>query len=125
LAHPRDGSAATGDRDERGGQHEAAGAGFTPRIAFATDDHLTVQSLVAAGLGVSLLPALALCSARRDDVAVRTVAGEPARTVEVVMPAAARRPPAVTAMLAALRDAAEALTATPEAAALGLISLST
>jgi molybdate transport repressor ModE-like protein len=105
--------------------HEAAAAGFEPQIAFATDDHLTVQSLIAAGLGVSLLPALALCSARRDDVAVRTVAGEPARTVEVVMRAADRRPPAVTAMLDALRAAGEALAATPEAAAFGVISSST
>jgi DNA-binding transcriptional LysR family regulator len=104
--------------------HEAEVAGFEPRIAFATDDHLTVQSLIAAGLGVSLLPALALCSARRDDVAVRPVAGEPARTVEVVMPAADRRPPAVTAMLAALRAAADELATTPEAAALGFASSS-
>jgi len=104
--------------------HEAAEAGFTPRIAFATDDHLTVQSLIAAGLGVSLLPALALCSARRDDVAVRTVAGDPARTVEVVMPAADRRPPAVTAMLAALQAAGEALAGTAEAVALGVSRIS-
>jgi DNA-binding transcriptional LysR family regulator len=40
--------------------HVAAEARFAPRIAFETDDHLTVQSLVAAGHGVSLLPALAL-----------------------------------------------------------------
>jgi DNA-binding transcriptional LysR family regulator len=100
--------------------HVAGAAGFTPRIDFATDDHLTVQSLIAAGLGVSLLPALALRSARRDDVAVRMVAGEPSRTVEVVMPVADRRPPAVTAMLVALRAAAEELVAGPESAALGL-----
>jgi DNA-binding transcriptional LysR family regulator len=98
----------------------ASAAGFMPRIDFATDDHLTVQSLIAAGLGVSLLPALALRSARRDDVAVRIVAGEPSRTVEVVMPVADRRPPAMTAMLVALRAAAEDLVATPESAALGL-----
>jgi molybdate transport repressor ModE-like protein len=100
--------------------HVAAEAGFAPRIAFETDDHLTVQSLVAAELGVSLLPALALCSARRDDIAVVPVAGDPARTVEVVLPAAQRRPPAVTAMLAALRAAADELAERPEAQALGL-----
>jgi molybdate transport repressor ModE-like protein len=100
--------------------HVADAAGFAPRIDFATDDHLTVQSLIAAGLGVSLLPALALCSARRDDVAIRRVAGEPARTVEVVLPAADRRPPAVTATLAALGAAARALAAEPAARGLGL-----
>jgi DNA-binding transcriptional LysR family regulator len=38
----------------------------------------------------------------------------------VVMSAAERRPPAVLAMLAALREASVALAATPEAAALGI-----
>ena len=40
--------------------HVAADAGFEPRIAFATDDYVTVQSLVAARLGVTMLSALAL-----------------------------------------------------------------
>jgi molybdate transport repressor ModE-like protein len=100
--------------------HVAADAGFEPRIDFATDDYLTVQSLIAAGLGVSLLPALALCSARHDGVAVLPVAGSPARTVEVVLPAAERLPPAVTATLAALHAAARALATRPDAIALGL-----
>src|SRR3954452_9702189 len=99
----------------------AAEAGFTPRIEFETDDYGTVQSLIAAGLGVALLPALALCSARRDDVVVRRVAGDPARSVDVVLTAAERRPPAVTAMLAALRHAAAECAARPDAAALGLV----
>ena len=81
---------------------------------------MTVQSLVAAGLGVSLLPALALCSARRHDVAVRPVAGDPARTVEVVLPAAERRPPAVTAALLALQGASAELATRADATALGL-----
>ena len=100
--------------------HVASDAGFAPRIDFETDDYLTVQSLVAAGLGVSLLPALALVSARRDDVAVRPVSGRPARTIEAILPAAARRPPAVTAALAALQGACEEMAADPDAAALGL-----
>ncbi|QKW08657.1 LysR family transcriptional regulator [Streptomyces sp. NA04227] len=37
-----------------------AGAGFTPRIDFATDDYPAVVGLVGAGLGVAVLPALAL-----------------------------------------------------------------
>jgi molybdate transport repressor ModE-like protein len=100
--------------------HLAGEQGFAPRVDFATDDHLTVQSLVAAGLGVSLLPALALRSALRDDVAVRPVAGGAGRAVEAVLPAAERRPPAVTAFVAALRAAAGALAAEPASAALGL-----
>jgi DNA-binding transcriptional LysR family regulator len=100
--------------------HLAHEAGFEPRIAYATDDYVTVQSLIAAQLGVALLPALALAAARRDGVAVRPVAGRPARTVHVVMPAAERRPPAVAAILAALRAASAALAATREAQALGI-----
>ena len=34
--------------------------GFTPDVRFATDDHVVVQRLVAAGLGVALLPSWAL-----------------------------------------------------------------
>ena len=100
--------------------HVTGEAGFAPQIAFATDDHLTVQSLIAAGLGVSLLPALALCAARRDDIAVLPVEGDPARTVEVVLPAAERRPPAVATMVAALQATAAELAAGEGARALGL-----
>ncbi len=35
-----------------------AAAGFTPRIAFEAEDLSTVRGLVAAGLGVSILPAM-------------------------------------------------------------------
>ena len=38
---------------------QCALAGFTPKIAFTTDDYVAVQALVAADLGVSILPALA------------------------------------------------------------------
>ena len=100
--------------------HLAARADFAPSIEFATDDYMTVQSLIAAELGVSLLPALALRAARRPDVAVRPVAGRPGRTVEAVLLAADRRPPAVSAMLISLRAAAQDLAAEPESAALGL-----
>jgi molybdate transport repressor ModE-like protein len=100
--------------------HLTRAAGFEPRIAYATDDYVTVQSLIAAQLGVSLQPALALVAARREDIVVRRLAGDPVRTVEVLMSAAERRPPAVLAMLAALREASAALAATPPAAALGI-----
>ncbi|WP_454043896.1 LysR family transcriptional regulator [Cellulosimicrobium sp. Marseille-Q8652] len=59
-------------------------AGFTPRVAFETDDYVAVQALVAAGVGVSLLPALAL-RAHRDP-----------RVVTHVLPGASRRVLAVT-----------------------------
>jgi DNA-binding transcriptional LysR family regulator len=39
---------------------QCALAGFTPKIAFTTDDYVAVQALVAAGLGVTTLPGLCL-----------------------------------------------------------------
>ncbi|MEU2313427.1 LysR family transcriptional regulator [Streptomyces albidoflavus] len=56
--------------------------GFTPRIDFATDDYPAVLGLVAAGLGVAVLPALALESLRPKGV--RTIAVEPAVEREIV-----------------------------------------
>jgi molybdate transport repressor ModE-like protein len=98
----------------------AASAGFVPDIDYETDDLLTVQSLVATGLGVGLLPALALAASRRPDISARPLVGGAGRTVELVLLAAERRPPAVTAMVDAMRAASQALVATPEAVALGL-----
>ncbi len=54
-----------------------AGAGFEPRIDFATDDYPAVVGLVAAGLGVAVLPRLALTAVRRDAVAAVTLHAGP------------------------------------------------
>ncbi|MFI1989239.1 LysR family transcriptional regulator [Actinoplanes sp. NPDC020271] len=48
-----------------------AAAGFQPDIRFTTDDYVAVQALVAAGLGVTVLPWLAL--AAHHNSGVRTV----------------------------------------------------
>ncbi|MER6846208.1 LysR family transcriptional regulator [Streptomyces flaveolus] len=58
------------------------GAGFTPRIDFATDDYPAVVGLVGAGLGVAVLPQLAVESVRPRGV--RTVALEPEVRREIV-----------------------------------------
>ncbi|MFB7272289.1 LysR family transcriptional regulator [Streptomyces sp. NPDC056244] len=57
-------------------------SGFTPRIDFATDDYPAVIGLVAAGLGVAVLPELALESVRPKGV--RTLAVEPSVRREIV-----------------------------------------
>ncbi|MFD5508869.1 MULTISPECIES: LysR family transcriptional regulator [unclassified Streptomyces] len=80
--------------------------GFTPRIDFATDDYPAVVGLVGAGLGVAVLPELAVESVRAKGVS--TVAVEPAVEREVValtLPDLARVP-AVAATLAELERAA-------------------
>ncbi|MFC7886499.1 LysR family transcriptional regulator [Streptomyces sp. NPDC057376] len=75
------------------------GAGFTPRIDFATDDYPAVVGLVGAGLGVAVLPQLAVESVRPRGA--RTVTLEPAVRREIValtLPDLAQVP-AVTATL--------------------------
>lgn len=57
-------------------------AGFTPRIDFATDDYPAVIGLVGAGLGVAVLPELALDSVLTKGA--RTVAVEPPVRREIV-----------------------------------------
>ncbi len=81
-------------------------AGFEPRVAFESDDYQTVQGLVAAGVGVALIPELAL-SVVREDIAVRALSPHPpARQVIAAAPAGARLLPAAPAMLAVLQEAA-------------------
>jgi len=50
-------------------------AGFEPDIAFASDDYVAVQALVAAGAGTTLLPALALAAHHHPGIEARPVVG--------------------------------------------------
>jgi DNA-binding transcriptional LysR family regulator len=81
-------------------------AGFEPNVAFESDDYQTVQGLVAAGVGVALIPELAL-SVVRDDIAIRALSPTPPmRQVIAATPASARLVPAAPAMLGVLEEAA-------------------
>jgi DNA-binding transcriptional LysR family regulator len=51
-------------------------AGFEPRVAYTSDDYFAIQGLVASGMGVALVPGLALASTR-EDIAVRPLRGRP------------------------------------------------
>jgi DNA-binding transcriptional LysR family regulator len=82
-----------------------AQAGFEPRVAYISDDYFAIQGLVASGMGVALVPGLALASSR-DDVAVRPLRGRPPyRRIGAVFNGEATGPLAV--MLDCLRDAVE------------------
>ena len=62
-----------------------ARAGFEPHIAFETDNFVAVEELVASGLGVAVLPALAVQSAgARPGVAVRATTNGDERTLHLV-----------------------------------------
>jgi DNA-binding transcriptional LysR family regulator len=54
---------------------QCAQAGFVPKIAFTTDDYVAVQALVAAGLGVTTLPSLALRAARHPGICATPLPG--------------------------------------------------
>jgi DNA-binding transcriptional LysR family regulator len=51
-------------------------AGFEPRVAFQSDDYVAIQGFIAAGVGVCLIPDLALVAVR-DDVVIRCLEGRP------------------------------------------------
>ena len=79
-------------------------AGFEPRITFETDDYSAIMGMVASGMGVALIPSLALVSAR-EDIAIRPMRdARPVRRVRAAV--AVDRPSAlVDALLDVLRQA--------------------
>lgn len=80
-----------------------AEAGFSPRIAFETDNFVAVEGMVAQGLGVALLPALALAAApRHPAVVTRPTDHGDERSLHLVTARGAERVPAIAAALAAL-----------------------
>lgn len=92
---------------------QCASAGFTPRIAFTTDDFVAAQALVAAGLGVTLLPELALRAARNPDARTARLRGT-RRCVVAVRYGEPPDPPATVVLLDALRAAAAGVAAAAE-----------
>jgi DNA-binding transcriptional LysR family regulator len=82
-------------------------AGFKPRIAFETDETMAAQALVAAGVGITLLPQLALTTVH-PMVASRSLTRDPpVRRVWAARVEGAYQSPASEAMLQILRDVAE------------------
>ncbi|SPL99101.1 putative LysR-family transcriptional regulator [[Actinomadura] parvosata subsp. kistnae] len=77
-------------------------AGFTPRIAYSSDDMVVVQTLVAAGMGVATLPGLALQAHRTPGVHATEIPGH-ARHIYAATYGEPPDPPATTALLDILR----------------------
>lgn len=79
--------------------------GFTPRIGYETDNFLAVMSMVAAGLGVAMLPTLAIESAGTPaGVVVRPTSNRNHRTIHVVTTPGATHVPAIAATLRVLEE---------------------
>lgn len=76
-------------------------AGFTPHIAFTSDDIIAKQAFVAAGLGVTTMPGLALRSHLADGV--RTTELPIVRRIHLATYGEPPDPPATAAFIAALK----------------------
>jgi DNA-binding transcriptional LysR family regulator len=82
--------------------------GFSPDVAFETEDYVAVLGLVAEGLGVALIPDLILRTAHHSDVVTLPIRPASRRQVHVVTTPDLQRVPAVQATVDALVEAAKA-----------------
>ena len=94
--------------------HGAREAGFTPRVAFASDDYGAVGRLVVAGVGIALIPELAAPSAG-DAVLLRRLEPPPSRSLAVALPPSPSA--GALAMLEQLRSARDRSTSAAPARA--------
>jgi molybdate transport repressor ModE-like protein len=77
--------------------------GVAPRIELETDNAVAVLNLVAAGLGVALLPQLALATAPvPGGAAVRSTVPSSDRSIQLVVQAGSRRVPSIAAAVAVI-----------------------
>jgi DNA-binding transcriptional LysR family regulator len=90
--------------------HSCRAAGFEPRVAFGSDDYNAVQAFVTVGLGVAMLPRLALAFAR-PGLARVALEEPPVRRIAAARLAASYRSAATASMLSVLEEAADAFTA--------------
>jgi DNA-binding transcriptional LysR family regulator len=81
--------------------------GFTPEIAYSSDDMVVMQALVAAGHGVTTIPGLALRAHRSKGIIATELTGAD-RHVFAATYGEPPDPPATAALLAALALAASA-----------------
>src|SRR3954469_15038989 len=88
-------------------QLAAQAAGFEPKICFESAQWLGKQGLVAAGVGITLIPTLALANVR-EDIVLRSLGSEgPRRAISLAAPRAGYEAPAVEPMRHILRRVAE------------------
>jgi DNA-binding transcriptional LysR family regulator len=91
-------------------RHACQQAGFSPRADFASDDYIAVQALVAAGLGVSVIPGLAVAHPL-PGVAVRQLtSAAPARRISAAWPTDGYQGPTLHAMVECLQLSAGTMT---------------
>jgi DNA-binding transcriptional LysR family regulator len=85
-------------------EHACRAAGFEPRFVHRADEAAVLHGLVAAGLGVALIPALAYTPSEAVQIVEATPA-PPRRHVSALVRRGAARRPALAATLGALKAA--------------------
>ncbi|MGX5716817.1 LysR substrate-binding domain-containing protein [Arthrobacter sp. MAHUQ-56] len=80
------------------------GAGFEPRVRFESSDVMLHMRLVNAGLGVALVPGLALGANKPVGLTVHELPGQPARRVAIAIRSGSGRSPAIAAVRQAIAD---------------------
>jgi DNA-binding transcriptional LysR family regulator len=75
--------------------------GFRPRISYTTDDMVVMQALVAAGMGVTTIPGLALLAHQINGITATRIDGAD-RHIYAASYGQPPDPPATTALLSAL-----------------------
>ncbi len=86
-------------------------AGFSPRIDITTDDNLAVQSYVVSGLGLAVMPHMTQSFVKHPKLRSRPLLPARHRHVTATVLRAQRRSPAVTKVLASLKEAADVIAA--------------
>jgi molybdate transport repressor ModE-like protein len=86
-------------------------AGFVPDVAYESNDYTVMQALVAAGMGVTLIPDLALMLPSPEIALVEVVPDPPVRQVWAATLDAGARSPAASAMVDRLAAAGSELAA--------------
>jgi DNA-binding transcriptional LysR family regulator len=86
-------------------------AGFTPDVAFETEDYVAVMGLIAEDLGVAVIPDLILRTVQHDDVVALPMTPASRRHIVAVTTPDLQRVPAVKATLDALIESAKVASA--------------
>jgi DNA-binding transcriptional LysR family regulator len=90
-------------------------AGYEPNVRFASEDYQALQGMAASGIGVALIPSLALISSRSDVVVLPVRGRAPARHILAAV-RTGEQDPLVEHMVESLRAAARRLAGPPLAA---------
>ena len=84
-------------------RHSCRAMGFDPRVSLTSDDYRAVQAFVASGLGVAVIPGLAVTRTPAGVEVRQLRAGAPVRRISVAYPDSAFQPPVVHEMITILQ----------------------